>query len=78
MAANDVEPTDPTPTDLTKWDPGLTAKVMGVLRPLIKGYHRAEVRGLDDFPAGGALVVQAGSWPNGSSMAGAAKNHCSG
>ena len=30
---------------------------MGWLRPLIKGYHRAEVRGLDDFPAGGALVV---------------------
>ena len=30
---------------------------MGLLRPLIKGYHRAEVRGLDDFPAGGALVV---------------------
>lgn len=57
MAANDVEPTDSTPTEVTKWDPGLTAKVMGVLRPLIKGYHRAEVRGLDDFPAGGALVV---------------------
>jgi 1-acyl-sn-glycerol-3-phosphate acyltransferase len=30
---------------------------MGLIRPVIKGWHRAEVRGLDDFPAGGALVV---------------------
>ncbi|WP_435405819.1 1-acyl-sn-glycerol-3-phosphate acyltransferase [Mycolicibacterium thermoresistibile] len=30
---------------------------MGLLRPLIKGYHRAEIRGLDTFPHGGALVV---------------------
>ena len=42
---------------VTKWDPGFTERVMGVLRPLIKGYHRAEVRGLDAFPTGGALVV---------------------
>ena len=42
---------------ITKWDPTLTEKVMGFLRPLIKGYHRAEVRGLESFPAGGALVV---------------------
>lgn len=43
--------------DIAKWDPGLTERVMGVLRPLLKTYHRAEVRGLEDFPAGGALVV---------------------
>jgi 1-acyl-sn-glycerol-3-phosphate acyltransferase len=30
---------------------------MGLIRPVIKGWHRAEVRGLDHFPAGGALVV---------------------
>jgi len=30
---------------------------MGVIRPVIKGWHRAEVRGLDKFPTGGALVV---------------------
>jgi 1-acyl-sn-glycerol-3-phosphate acyltransferase len=30
---------------------------MGLIRPLIKGYHRAEVRGLESFPPGGALVV---------------------
>ena len=49
--------TDTEPSEVTKWDPALTERVMGLLRPLIKGYHRAEVRGLDDFPAGGALVV---------------------
>jgi 1-acyl-sn-glycerol-3-phosphate acyltransferase len=52
VAAVDVDP-----GEITKWDPGLTEKVMGWLRPLIKGYHRAEVRGLETFPNGGALVV---------------------
>jgi 1-acyl-sn-glycerol-3-phosphate acyltransferase len=45
-------------SDIAKWDPGFTERVMGVLRPLLKTYHRAEMRGLDSFPsAGGALVV---------------------
>lgn len=57
MNANDVSPSEIGSSEITKWDPGLTERVMGLLRPLIKGYHRAEVRGLDDFPAGGALVV---------------------
>ena len=48
---------DIEPTEMSKWDPGLTERVMGWLRPLIKGYHRAEVRGLESFPPGGALVV---------------------
>ena len=52
MAATDIEP-----GEMSKWDPGLTERVMGWLRPLIKGYHRAEVRGLESFPPGGALVV---------------------
>ena len=44
--------------EITKWDPDLTAKVMGLIRPLIKGWHRSEVRGLENFPkTGGALVV---------------------
>ena len=46
------------PGEITKWDPELTERVMGVLSPLIKGYHRSEVHGLENFPAdGGALVV---------------------
>jgi 1-acyl-sn-glycerol-3-phosphate acyltransferase len=49
--------TDTEPTESSKWDPGLTERVMGWIRPLIKGYHRAEVHGLDSFPVGGALVV---------------------
>jgi 1-acyl-sn-glycerol-3-phosphate acyltransferase len=45
-------------TDVAKWDPGFTERVIGLLRPLVKGYHRSEVRGLESFPtAGGALVV---------------------
>jgi 1-acyl-sn-glycerol-3-phosphate acyltransferase len=52
MNSSDIEP-----SAITKWDPVLTERVMGVIRPVIKGWHRAEVRGLDDFPAGGALVV---------------------
>ena len=43
--------------DIAKWDPGTTERVMGLLRPLLKVYHRAEVRGMESFPAGGALVV---------------------
>jgi 1-acyl-sn-glycerol-3-phosphate acyltransferase len=52
-----VSPTDTEPSEITKWDPDLTERVMGWIRPLIKGYHRAEVRGLGYFPPGGALVV---------------------
>jgi len=49
--------TDREPSEVTKWDPSLTEKVIGLIRPLIKGYHRAEVRGLDNVPGGGVLVV---------------------
>jgi 1-acyl-sn-glycerol-3-phosphate acyltransferase len=44
-------------TESAKWDPGLVERTMGVLRPFLKLYHRSEVRGLDAFPPGGALVV---------------------
>ena len=52
MSSTDIEP-----SEIAKWDPGFTERVMGLIRPLIKGYHRAEVRGLESFPSGGALVV---------------------
>jgi 1-acyl-sn-glycerol-3-phosphate acyltransferase len=52
LSATDIEP-----GEMSKWDPGLTERVMGWIRPIIKGYHRAEVRGLESFPPGGALVV---------------------
>src|SRR5258708_28586485 len=57
LNATDIEPGDTSPNERSKWDPGLTERVMGWLRPLIKGYHRAEVRGLGSLPPGGALVV---------------------
>ncbi len=52
-----MDSSDNEPSAITKWDPELTERLMGLIRPVIKGWHRAEVRGLDDFPAGGALVV---------------------
>ena len=43
--------------EITKWDPRLTETVMGLVRPFLKGWHRTDVRGLDNMPQGGALVV---------------------
>jgi 1-acyl-sn-glycerol-3-phosphate acyltransferase len=57
VTTTEVKSAATTPSEIAKWDPGLTERVIGWLRPLIKGYHRAEVRGLESFPAGGALVV---------------------
>jgi 1-acyl-sn-glycerol-3-phosphate acyltransferase len=48
---------DIDPAEIDKWDPGLTEQVTGILRPFLKRYFRSEVRGLDNFPPGGALVV---------------------
>ncbi len=45
-------------SELTKWDPSLTERVMSVTRPFLKRYFRTEVRGLDNVPhGGGALLV---------------------
>ena len=51
MATTDIEP-----SELTKWDPGLTERVMGIMRPFLKRYFRSEVRGLENLPPGGALL----------------------
>jgi 1-acyl-sn-glycerol-3-phosphate acyltransferase len=52
-----MSPSDIEPSETAKFDPSLTEKVMALLRPLLKAYHRSEVRGLENFPNGGALVV---------------------
>jgi 1-acyl-sn-glycerol-3-phosphate acyltransferase len=52
-----VSTAEGTPTQTAKWDPRLVERTMGLLRPFLKLYHRSEVRGLENFPAGGALVV---------------------
>ncbi|OBK53130.1 glycerol acyltransferase [Mycobacterium kubicae] len=49
--------TDNGEPEIGKYDPGLTQRLMSVMRPVLKTYFRAEVRGLDSFPSGGALVV---------------------
>lgn len=54
---SEIAPSDIAPSEITKWDPVLTERVMSLLKPFLKGYHRAEVRGLETFPKGGALVV---------------------
>ena len=43
--------------DIGKFDPGTTQRLMSAMRPFLKTYFRSEVRGLDSFPPGGALVV---------------------
>ena len=46
------------PGDFTgRWDPALMRRVVAALRPIAKGWHRSEVRGLDRMPEGGALIV---------------------
>ncbi|OBK72632.1 lysophospholipid acyltransferase family protein [Mycobacterium sp. 1164985.4] len=52
MATADTEA-----SQLTKWDPGLTERFFAITRPFLKRYFRSEVRGLENIPAGGALVV---------------------
>lgn len=42
---------------LAKWDPELTARLVGILRPIAKRYFRSEVRNLERIPAAGALLV---------------------
>jgi 1-acyl-sn-glycerol-3-phosphate acyltransferase len=48
---------DSDKTEIAKWDPGLTKRVVGILRPFLKQYFRSEVRGLENIPSGGTLVV---------------------
>ena len=49
--------TDVDQPEIAKWDPGLTERVIGILRPFLKRYFRSEVHGLDNIPPGGVLVV---------------------
>jgi len=47
-----------TQNEIAKWDPSFTEQLKKVVRPLVKAWFRADVRGLDNIPqAGGALVV---------------------
>ena len=48
---------DHPPGQVGRWDPALTKHVVDLLRPIVKVYHRSEVRGLDRLPAGRCLLV---------------------
>jgi len=43
--------------DVAKWDPTLTERVVGLLRPIAKHYFRSEAHDLGRIPAGGTLLV---------------------
>ncbi|WP_375483440.1 lysophospholipid acyltransferase family protein [uncultured Mycobacterium sp.] len=46
------------PGDFTgEWDPELMRRVVKLLRPIAKLWHRSQVRGLERIPPGGALIV---------------------
>jgi 1-acyl-sn-glycerol-3-phosphate acyltransferase len=46
------------PGDFTgDWDPAMMRRMITFARPVYKFWFRSEVRGLDGFPAGGALIV---------------------
>lgn len=42
---------------ISKWDPAFTERMLRWIRPLVRGYHRAELRGLERFPTGGGALV---------------------
>jgi 1-acyl-sn-glycerol-3-phosphate acyltransferase len=44
--------------EIAKWDPSFTKQIADAVGPLIKRWHRAEVRDIDNIPStGGVLVV---------------------
>ena len=44
-------------SDIPAWNPDRIASFLEVARPLIKLWHRSEVRGLEHVPDGGSLIV---------------------
>jgi hypothetical protein len=52
-----VKSADLASKGIAKWDPVLTKRVVGFLRPIAKRYFRSEIRDLGRIPAGGALLV---------------------
>lgn len=49
--------TDIDGSEIAKWDPQLTERVIGMIRPVLKRYFRTRVYGLEHFPPGPSLVV---------------------
>jgi 1-acyl-sn-glycerol-3-phosphate acyltransferase len=58
FALNDTEQSTPRPGDFTgEWDPDMMRRMVSISRPFCKRWFRSEVRGLETFPSGGALIV---------------------
>lgn len=49
--------TDVDVTEIAKWDPVVTQRLIRVLRPSVKAWFRSEVRGLERIPPGSVLLV---------------------
>jgi 1-acyl-sn-glycerol-3-phosphate acyltransferase len=45
------------PSVVAKWDRGLTRRFVDLHRPIVKGYFRSQVLGLEHIPPGAALMV---------------------
>jgi 1-acyl-sn-glycerol-3-phosphate acyltransferase len=55
---NDSDQNVPRPGDFTgEWDPAVMRRMVTLGRPVFTRWFRAEVRGLETFPSGGALIV---------------------
>lgn len=53
-----TDDTSHRPGDFTgRWDPVMMRRMVTVARPFYKLWFRSEVRGLDELPAGGSLMV---------------------
>lgn len=57
QAATDTDAAEIDGSEIAGWSPSFTRRLAGILRPILKWYFRSEVRGLDNFPPGKALVV---------------------
>ena len=57
QAATDTDAAEIDGSEIAGWSLSFTRRLAGILRPILKWYFRSEVRGLDNFPPGKALVV---------------------
>jgi hypothetical protein len=44
-----MDTSDPEPAAIAKWDPELTERLMGLIRPVIKGWHAPRSAGSRTF-----------------------------
>jgi 1-acyl-sn-glycerol-3-phosphate acyltransferase len=49
--------TEASRREMAKWDPAVTEQIAKYAGAIVKRYHRAEVRGLDNIPAVGAALA---------------------